>query len=206
MLPLDPDAEHLASEHEARAERPMSSSVVRLIDERNALRAEIQVLRRESIRILQLLTDALEDALGQREAVLAEARAAAVQLAGLRSERGQVEQALRATREQLTELVSELESMRSERVQVLLRVEHLLRDALEQREALLADTEALRREREMLRAETQTEPVDAEEPGEIEASRSPGSALRYFAVTVLALVILALAALATTSLLPLRIP
>ncbi len=198
VLPFDKGSDDPPA---ARENVPVSNTVVRLLDERNTLRTEIEALRQEGMRILQIVGDALEEALEQRESVVSEARAEHEHLAALRSERDEVERALRATREQLAALIADLEEVRSQRVGVLLRVEGVLREALEQRETLLAEMASLRREREGLLAR----PVLGS-ASELEPAKSGGHWLRNLALVVLVLLVLALLTLAGTMVLPLPFP
>ncbi len=170
--------------------------------EREELRTEVAALRQEAVRILRIVTSALEDGLQRREAVAAEMRRAEAQLAALRDERALAEDGLAHIRGELTLLEHELEAVRIQRVGTLMETERVLRRALEERDTLVQEVAALREDRADLATRAgATGPGDAlgEAPYDLlEPEPEPGriSLKRYAAAALVALVVLALTILA----------
>lgn len=107
-------------------------------------------LRQQLARLIELASSALEDAFARRTAVLAEVRQAEARIVQLAAERCAAEDALREARTQMDQLLRDLETLRVQRVGVLLSVEGALTDALALREQLHDEITRLRAERASL--------------------------------------------------------
>ncbi len=172
---------------------PVCMSLADQRRERDALQAELDALRRESVHTLQLVGRVLEDAIAHHASLTAEARALGAQVAALRAERVGLEDAVQAARGQLELLAGDLEATRSDRVATLLQAERSLREAVEQRNALMVELGVLRERRAAL---THAPAEPAPQPIDVAGPRSRRSPARYATAAAVAAALLALGALA----------